>query len=276
MRDAQGFKRTATLSTLSVWGLAQSGRIHVENDKGALFQNGGNAWLPGHPDVLELLSTGSQVGMQPIYYGSNHTFLVTLDGGGAGRSLAVYKPARGEYPLYDFPTGTLYRREVGTWLVDALLGWGVVPPTVVFRGRHGVGSLQLYIETRPSLEVELGDLRRLALLDAIVNNADRKAEHCLPGADGQVWGIDHGLTFHPQPKLRTVFWHFAGGSLEESECEDVARLDESLRRQKDPRAVELAELLDRAEWRALEHRVRRLRDTGCFPDPRYKPVPYRW
>lgn len=240
------------------------------------YQPGGHAWHPERPDILHLLRTATHDSTQPIYYGSNHTFLVTLDGGDAGTSYAVYKPARGEYPLYDFPSGTLYRREIATWLVCALLGWQVVPPTVATSGEFGKGSLQLFIETVASVEVALDDLRPMALLDVIVNNADRKSEHCLPGAEGRIWGIDHGLTFHVQPKLRTVLWHFAGTKLRRAECKDLERLLGAIRRRADPCSQELVDLLSSAELRALEARARSVLSSGAFPDPRYKPVPYRW
>jgi uncharacterized repeat protein (TIGR03843 family) len=116
----------------------------------------------------------------------------------------------------------------------------------------------------------------MALLDALANNADRKGEHCLPGADGRIWGIDHGLTFHIQPKLRTVLWHYAGSALRPSECSDLERLLGALRRRRDKCAQELVELLSAAELRALESRIRGILTTKNFPDPRYKPVPYRW
>jgi hypothetical protein len=248
----------------------------VDKQETDLYQLGGNAWSPDRPDLLELLSTAEHTASQPIYYGSNHTFLVTLDGGAAGESFAVYKPARGEYPLYDFPNGTLYRREIATWLVDCLLGWGVVPPTVEAQGRHGVGSLQLFIDAAASAEVEVDELRPVALLDVLINNADRKSEHFLPGIDGRIWGIDHGLTFHSQPKLRTVLWHFAGLPLLPEERADLERLRTALWKRTDPCAGQLADLVSKTEWRALLDRLNRLLDSGRFPDPRYRPVPYRW
>jgi hypothetical protein len=181
------------------------------DDRGVdLYQPAGRAWNPYREDVVVLLERAGEVAIQPIYYGSNHTFLVTLDAGAFGRSLAIYKPARGEYPLYDFPSGSLYKREIATWLVDTLLGWAVVPPTVATRGTHGVGSLQLFIEAGDAEDITVTDLQRMTLLDLVANNADRKGEHCLVTPGGKLWGIDHGLTFHAQPKLRTVLWHFAG------------------------------------------------------------------
>lgn len=122
----------------------------------------------------------------------------------------------------------------------------------------------------------MDDLEKIALLDLIVNNADRKAEHCLPGERGRVWAIDHGLTFHVQPKLRTVLWHFAGESIPHAEWVDLQRLQESLADTKNADAEKLARLISRNEMRALQDRTQRLLDSGKFPDPRYKAVPYRW
>lgn len=239
------------------------------------YQAQGQAWDPSRPDIVDLLETAQQVEIEPIYYGSNHTFLVTLECAEAGRSLAVYKPARGEYPLYDFPNGTLYRREIASWVVNDLLGWNVIPPTVGSEGLYGMGSLQLFIEGHPGGEITALELRRLCLLDILYNNADRKAEHCMVGDNGKLWGIDHGLTFHYQPKLRTILWHFAGSKLASDDIADLKRLRIMLSRQ-DASDAGLRDLLSKREWNALVTRLDRLITDGCFPDPRYKPVPYRW
>jgi hypothetical protein len=240
------------------------------------YQSQGRAWDPFRPDILPLLRDAVQFAIEPIYYGSNRTFLVELDGGEAGRSFAVYKPARGEYPLYDFPTGTLYRREIGSYLVCELMGWHLVPPTVLSDRQFGDGSLQLFIEARTEGQVLVDDLRRLALLDVVLNNADRKGEHCLVGDHDRLWGIDHGLTFHPQPKLRTVLWHFAGEPIEDDDVEALERLLWELQSPSADAACELRELLNRIERRALVARVERLLAARVFPNPQYKSVPYRW
>jgi hypothetical protein len=241
-----------------------------------LFQDAGHAWHPCRPDIVPLLEGAEHRDCRPIYYGSNHTFLVTLRSPGAGDSLAVYKPARGEYPLHDFPHGTLYRREIAAWVLDRLFGWSIVPPTVQTKGVYGVGSLQLFIEAMPEAEIEIERLRRMALFDVIANNADRKVDHCLPAPDGKLWGIDHGLTFHAQGKLRTVLWHFAGTRLTREERSDIERLLRTLSESGRDEVRQLRQLISGAEWRALCMRLERLLDTGAFPDPRYKPVPYRW
>lgn len=240
------------------------------------FQHGGRAWDPFRPDILDLLRDSTHAEIRPIYYGSNHTFLVTLDGGPAGSSYAIYKPARGEHPLYDFADGSLYRREIGTYLVAALLGWPLVPPTVRTEGRFGSGSLQLFVESYGGGEIDAAELRRMVLLDVLVNNADRKGEHVLLGEDNRLWGIDHGLTFHAQPKLRTVLWHFAGEPIPVKDLDTLHALEGELRWPRQDEACALRDLLARVEWRALLGRVQRLVQTGHFPDPRYKSVPYRW
>jgi hypothetical protein len=247
----------------------------VKSGASSGYQAQGQAWDPARSDIVDLLKVADQVEVEPIYYGSNHTFLVTLECAGAGRSLGVYKPARGEYPLYDFPHGTLYRREIASWVVSDILGWNVIPPTVSGDGAYGIGSLQLFIEAHQGGEITVLELRRLCLLDILYNNADRKAEHCLVGDNGKLWGIDQGLTFHYQPKLRTVLWHFAGSKISASDLADLKRLRIVLNRQPGGDA-ELGNLLSKREWNALLGRLDGLIADGCFPDPRYKPVPYRW
>jgi len=127
---------------------------------------------------------------------------------------AIYKPARGEAPLWDFPEGTLHRREVAAYVVADALGWPDVPPTVLRDGPEGPGSLQLFVRFDAAQHYfTLGaeraeDFRRIALFDLVVNNADRKAGHCLLGEDGRIWVIDHGVCFSDEPKLRTVIWEF--------------------------------------------------------------------
>jgi len=199
---------------------------------------------------------------------SNYTFLARL-GGDAG-SLVVYKPRRGEAPLWDFPGGTLCQRETAAFEVSRVGGFGFVPPTVLRDGPLGVGAVQAFVEhdfecTAFDLyESHGGDLRRIALFDLVVNNADRKAGHVFPDADGKVWAIDHGICFHVEPKLRTVLWDFAGEPIPEADREQLrllkAALDAAL-------GDVLAPLLDPAEVAMLGRRVGAVLAAGVFPAP---------
>jgi uncharacterized repeat protein (TIGR03843 family) len=189
--------------------------------------------------------------------------------------LAVWKPTAGERPLFDFPIGTLTRREVAAHLVSEALGWGVVPPTLLRNGPHGEGMLQEWIDVDPDanvIEMVNGDdarLRRVAVFDAIVNNTDRKAGHLLPVADGHLFAVDHGVTFSVVPKLRTVLWAWEGEPFQPAEVAGLERVRVALgsRVAPGPLAVELGELLAAREIEATRARVADLLATGSFPSP---------
>lgn len=237
------------------------------------FQPGGSSWDAGREDITLLLERADQIRYRDIYYGSNACYLVQLRDDTAGCSYAVYKPARGEYPLWDFPHGSLHRREVATYRLDCLLGWQLVPPAIIRQGKYGVGSLQLFMEESEEQAVSVESLRRMALLDWVINNADRKPDHLLVAPGGHLWGIDHGLTFHAQPKLRTILWHFAGERMGHDEITDLQRVRTTLETSE---AGTVRELLQRVEYRALLQRVDALIAGGVFPNPQFKSVPYRW
>ncbi len=223
--------------------------------------------------VLDVLTCGELSVEASMPYSSNYTLLTTVSYAGL-RLLGIYKPQRGERPLWDFPRGTLYQREVAAYLVSEALGFGLVPPTVIRDGPYGVGMLQLFIENDEESHLftmlKAGGyervIRRLCAFDVLVNNADRKGGHALKGLDGRLWAIDHGICFHFEPKLRTVLWDFVGESLPTEVtaafCGMRARLDAN-----DSLAQMLAELLDKAELRALRRRLKTLIDDGCFPAP---------
>jgi len=182
---------------------------------------------PAAPDLLRHGEMGIK-GRLP--WSSNGTFLVDLGLDGE-TAQGVYKPLRGERPLWDYPTG-LYRREVAVYVVSDALGWGVVPETVERDGPFGPGSVQRFVPAHfeehyfTMLErPELHDaLRTVCLLDLLVNNGDRKSGHCLRGEDGRIWAIDHGLCLAEEPKLRTVIWDFAGQPVPADRLDDIARL----------------------------------------------------
>ncbi|MEO6795763.1 MAG: SCO1664 family protein [Candidatus Dormibacter sp.] len=204
---------------------------------------------------------------------SNYTYLAQVRGKSGGETLAVYKPARGETPLDDFPDGTLGKREVAAHLVSAALGWQIVPLTVYRTNAPlGPGSLQQFIAADLGehyftlMPQRAEDFRMMAAFDVIVNNADRKSGHCLLDPNGHIWGVDNGLTFHPLPKLRTVIWEFAGEEIPEKLRADAARLVTELIAGE--RWVKgLQQLIAPLEMRALIQRARRLADDGRYPAP---------
>jgi uncharacterized repeat protein (TIGR03843 family) len=207
-----------------------------------------------------------------LHGASNYTFLTRLDPHPPAGLLAVYKPARGESPLWDFEAGTLYQREVAAYELSKVLGWPRIPPTVVrLEAPHGVGAAQLFIEadrrhflSEQSSRPEVW--KRIALFDVLTNNADRKSGHCLFDAGDRVWVIDHGLTFHVDQKLRTVIWDFSGEPLPQDLCGDVERALIDV--EKGALAKTLGELLMPAEVRMLKRRLRGVLDsTWRFPEP---------
>lgn len=223
--------------------------------------------------ILCLLAEGALEPQGLIPWSSNTTLLVTVRGD--ERSiLAIYKPQRGERPLWDFPHGSLGQREVAAYLVCEALGWGLVPPTVLRRGPYGPGSVQLFIpavEGRHFFTIQ-GDpayaesLKRLAVFDIIANNADRKSGHCLVDQSGRLWAIDNALTFHAEPKLRTVIWDYQGQPLPAEVMSDLRTL--VLQAQPGgPLSQALAQLLSPAEVAAFRRRLQRLIEAGCYPEP---------
>jgi uncharacterized repeat protein (TIGR03843 family) len=185
--------------------------------------------------------------------------------------LAVYKPVRGERPLWDFPPGTLYRREVAAYLVSEQLGWRLVPPTLVRDGPLGIGSLQLYVDADTEVTAfELlaagnAALPRIAAFDVVTNNADRKAGHTLLGEDERVWAIDHGVCFHTEPKLRTVLWDLAGDPLAAADVADLEALAAAAAGGE--LGERLAELLAAEEIAAVAERSLGLARAGRLPAP---------
>lgn len=234
--------------------------------------------------TAEVLARGELELVGRMRYSSNGAFFVnaTLDG---DEVAAVYKPRRGERPLWDFPDGTLCRREVAACVLSDALGWGVVPVTVLRAdGPLGDGMVQRFVEHDPDehyftlLEGHEDRFRRFAVFDILANNTDRKGGHCLRdlAADGDraVVGIDHGLTFHPQWKLRTVIWDFADEPVPADLLDDVTRVAAGLDR--GPEGAALAALLSPPELAMLGARATDLLRDGHFPapDPGYHSVPW--
>ncbi len=221
-------------------------------------------------EAASLLERGEILAHERLPAGSNYTFAVLMSADGQGQFLAIYKPQRGERPLWDFPRGTLHLREHAAYVTSRHLGWPNIPVTVIREGPFGPGSVQLYVPTagQPDFfdfqQERRRELMEIALFDLLVNNADRKGGHCLLGADGRVWSIDHGLTFHVSPKLRTVLWDYCGEAIPQRLLEDLeSQRDDPSRREK-LRGVLEADL-DPAEIDAFFQRVERLLRTRRFP-----------
>lgn len=214
-------------------------------------------------EALRLLLDGDAEILGRMPWSSNGTFLVKLTAGDAELH-AVYKPGRGERPLWDFPRG-LYRREAAAWVLSELLGWGIVPETVVRDGPLGEGSMQRFVPadfeqhyfTLFEDEAHHDVLRRFAAFDLIANNTDRKGGHVLLGDDGRLWGIDNGLCFHPDPKVRTVIWEFGGERVPAGLLADV---EAAL-----PKLDVLGDLLDEEEIAATRARAEHLLRVKTFP-----------
>lgn len=235
-------------------------------------------------DALRVLQSGTMEIEGVLPWSSNYAFLVSVCEG-SSEYRAVYKPRRGERPLWDFPHGTLSLREQAAFLVSEELGWDLVPPTVLRQGKHGPGSVQLFIAHDPdqhyfSLE---GDstfrepLQKMALMDIVINNADRKGGHVIvelaPNDAGtalgpeHIWGIDHGICFNVAYKLRTVVWEFAGDPIPSAMAADIETFRNRLQMPDGSLRSALAQLLGGNEIDALFQRTERLLLGEVFPSP---------
>ena len=215
---------------------------------------------------LELLSSADIDVEGRMPYSSNATFLVELKVDGESRGRAIYKPGRGERPLWDFPPG-LYRREVAAYRLSAAMGLHLVPPTILRDGPFGEGSLQWFVdarfeehyftlfEARPDLHDQF---RAVALFDVVANNTDRKSGHCLIDSDERIWAIDNGLCFSAEFKLRTVIWEFSDETISDSLLGALDRIVGGV-------PDEVAELLETDEVEALVERARSLAFAARFP-----------
>lgn len=219
----------------------------------------------------QILSEGEIEILGRMPYSSNATFLVdvTLEN---DMVKGIYKPLKGERPLWDFPPG-LYKREIATYELSEQLGWSVVPPTIEREGPHGIGSVQLFVDADFSQHhftlVEdpkyHADLRKLCALDFLANNTDRKAGHCLLSKWGRIYGIDHGLCFSTEFKLRTVIWDFAGERIDNDLIKAIEGAGTQL-------SGTVTKWLAPDEQLAVLHRAEILLNSGLFPED----DGYRW
>ncbi|MFM9033983.1 MAG: SCO1664 family protein [Mycobacterium sp.] len=257
--------------------------------------------MSGQPQ--ETLQRGEIVVLGRIRSASNATFLCEARLAETAVQ-CVYKPVAGEQPLWDFPDGTLAGREYASFLVSDALGWNIVPHTIIRQGPAGPGMVQLWVEQpEDSRLVDLcqadsvpagylsvltaydysgGEvtlvhaddprLRRMAVFDVVVNNADRKGGHILAGVDGGVYGVDHGISLHVQDKLRTVLWGWAGSPVDDDTLAALKTLDERLGAKLGSR---LRKHITGAELAAMRRRVRALLDDPVMPKPeRGRPLPW--
>ncbi|MCX4452997.1 SCO1664 family protein [Streptomyces sp. NBC_01728] len=255
---------------------------------------------PRSVTTAELLALGELKVRGRIREASNAVLYCSVSYEGRD-AFCVYKPVAGERPLWDFPDGTLAQREVAAYEVSEATGWGLVPTTVLREGPYGEGMCQLWVEALPEADgdgllalvegeepaegwkavglAEVGEgetallvhaddvrLRRLAVLDAVINNADRKGGHLLPAGEGRLYGIDHGVTFNAENKLRTLLWGWAGESLTPEAVEVLTSLRDGLAPGA-PLATRLAELITMAEIDATRARVEAMLSSGKHPEP---------
>jgi uncharacterized repeat protein (TIGR03843 family) len=232
-----------------------------------------DAQQPGaHFDVIQVreVLTGGELTIEGRLVEASNTTLYAIARLGVIELGCVYKPVAGERPLWDFPDGTLAGREVGAYLVSEATGWDVVPPTVLRDGPFGPGACQLWIDVDEDVDLvgllrsDDPGLQRIAIFDAVVNNADRKGGHLLPTPGGHVFGVDHGVCFSTEDKLRTVLWQWRGKPLPADALDllDALRADLS-----GELGAELRRHLTAREIAATRRRIDRLLRSRRFPEP---------
>ncbi len=233
--------------------------------------------------LIQRLASGE---LQPrgfLVNASNHTLLAQV-GPHAWGLHAIYKPRRGERPLWDFPPGTLCQRETAAWVVSDFLGWDIVPPTILRDGPLGEGSVQLFIPHDPHLHYftlveddrHHRELARMATFDLLTNNADRKASHVLLGDEGRLYGVDHGVCFHVQAKLRTVIWDLGSAVIDPAWKADLTRLARALIDPTHDLRAALCGLLSEPELEVLADRAQAVQRLDTLPVVAEDRRPYPW
>jgi len=218
-------------------------------------------------DKFELLSTGDLKVTGRLVDASNATLYATVTHQDQSMT-CIYKPIAGERPLWDFPDGALAYREYAAYLLSNELGFNLVPLTILRDGPYGSGMVQEWIDIDESIDLgsyfssDNSKLRSMALFDAIINNTDRKIGHLLPTASGELFGCDHGVTFHSENKLRTVLWQWAGDPLTQSEIKILQRAKNTIDKE-----IDLSAYLTASELSALALRIDSLISTGTMPTP---------
>lgn len=221
----------------------------------------------------KVLRHGEILSCQLTHLGSNYTFVVNVALNDV-EAYGIYKPRDGEAPLWDFPNGTLYKREYAAYLLSDILGWDLVPFTIIRDGPYGIGSVQEFIDHDPkenyySLSGDHADqLRAVCCFDLVANSTDRKPNHLITDPDGKLWSIDHGLTFHSDVKIRTVIWDFGGEPIPELLLQSLAEFQARLagpEKSMPTRLHELLDLLNPSEVEALKARLEWVLTEGTYP-----------
>ena len=256
-----------------------------------------NPWNPNDDNIETIMLNSEFKDLRQFSRASNYVFLATLTHPKFQEGLVVYKPAQGAQPLWDFPPN-LYQREVAAYQLSRLLNWNIIPPTIIKPdGPHGIGSIQLFINhdpnehyfylqetlgisgeinyeksnsvklTNPLVELDYSFLR-LAILDIIINNADRKAGHILRDQQDNIWGIDNGLSFHTERKLRTVIWDYSGLEIPPDWCSELENLHTLIKDSSNDHHV--FSILSDTEVSAMLARLENLIETGILPDMFYE------
>jgi uncharacterized repeat protein (TIGR03843 family) len=231
--------------------------------------------------LTSVLSTGEFTKVSLLPMGSNMTYESALIAPDGENVRVVYKPAIGEAPLWDFPTGSLYKREYAAYLLSDILAWDLVPLTVIRDGPYGKGMVQKFIEHDPNLHYFTvkdhysDEFKRIAAFDILLNNADRKSSHCIVDNNGRIWSIDHGVTFHEETKQRTVIWEYAGQQVPKGIIDDLLVFQRSVVEGSTDFTLLLA-LLHPFEQKAFTERLNRLLLDPFFPEPHLDRRPYPW
>lgn len=219
-------------------------------------------------DSIRILTSGEMEVVGRIRDASNASLFARLILEGA-EVHCIYKPIMGERPLWDFADGNLASREVAAYKISEWGSWHLIPPTILRDGPFGLGAVQLWIDIDQAVDLETyfrtddAQLRNLALLDAILNNTDRKIGHLLVDKSGRLYACDHGVTLHSEDKLRTVLWQFAGKSVNQDELNQLQRLKVSI----EENLTELQELITSSEISALFARIEKIENEKLFPFP---------
>ena len=260
---------------------AHGGRTVTMTERGFAIGEGGSAWVT-REELHDVMEQAEVCAIESIPWSSNYTFAARMEIEGYPPFLAVYKPRRGEIPLWDFPDGTLYKRERAAYLTAVAFGWDFIPPTIIRDGPHGIGSFQLLVDVEPRSDFfkykddHVSEIQLIGLFDVLTNNADRKAGHVLKDRSGKLWGIDHGLTFNTEPKLRTIIWDWQNEPIPGPLKHQLEAF------QRDPKRVaalrsQLEELLAPAEIALFFKRLDGTLKHGCYPGIRSRRnVPWPW